>query len=60
MMPKKERAEKFQQPYSDDDPITILSDAPTHANAVKRGTIPARFWTNRYDLQMGEEPLRAS
>jgi hypothetical protein len=34
------RAEKSRQEYSDDDLITILSDAPTHANAIKHA---ARF-----------------
>jgi hypothetical protein len=37
-MPK--HPEKFRQPYSDEDLITILSDAPTRANAVKHA---ARF-----------------
>jgi hypothetical protein len=34
------RAEKSRQEYSDDDLITILSDAPTKANAIKHA---ARF-----------------
>jgi len=31
----KRKPSKFHQPYSDDDLITILSDAPTRANAMK-------------------------
>jgi hypothetical protein len=36
----KKRAVKAGQEYSDDDLITILSDAPTRANAIKHA---ARF-----------------
>ena len=34
------RPEKFRQPYTHDELITILSDAPTRANAIKHA---ARF-----------------
>jgi hypothetical protein len=39
-MAKKKRPLKFHQPYSDDDLVTILSDAPTRANSIKHA---ARF-----------------
>jgi hypothetical protein len=34
-MAKQKRPARFHEPYTDDDLITILSDAPTHANAIK-------------------------
>lgn len=46
-MPK--RPEKYHQPYSDEDLITILSDAPTHANAVKYA---ARFQRTEGAIEM--------
>jgi len=39
-MAKRKRPAKFHQPYSDDDLVAILSDAPTRANAIKHA---ARF-----------------
>ncbi|MGP8260630.1 MAG: hypothetical protein ACLQM6_11840 [Acidobacteriaceae bacterium] len=42
-------AEKSRQPYSDEDLITILSDAPTHANALKHA---ARFQRTQGAIEM--------
>ena len=43
------RPEKFHKPYSDEDLITILSDAPTRANAIKHA---ARFQRTSDAIEM--------
>jgi hypothetical protein len=43
------RPAKFHQPYSDDDLIIILSDAPTKANAIKHA---ARFERSAKAIEM--------
>jgi hypothetical protein len=46
---KKKRPPNFHQPYSDDDLVMILSDAPTRANAIKHA---ARFQRNSGAIAM--------